>query len=216
MRADARPRQNDSERNVPNGSEPRKPAPGKSVNDPTWSGATSTDPKGRPPVLDDGQLLDLATRTAERLGRAPKIEELISESGGCQRQRACRILQKLREQMAAKNVRSLIELPVELESEMRGCIDRWKTISAQQLASAHARMEDRHEAERAADKDLIGELQITLHDLREKLANQTRLTNELLAANRQIEEQSARMRAERDIARALADDRMSIISQFRN
>ncbi len=215
MPADAKPKQNDSERNVPNGSELKKPQGAKSANDPAWSGGPAADAKGRPPVMDDGQLLELATRMSERLGRAPKIEELIADAGGCQRQRASRILQKLREQMASRNVRSLIELPAELESEMRGWIDRWKTISAQQLAAVHARLEDRHELERTADKDLIGELQITLHDLREKLANQTRLTNELLAANRQIEDQSARLRAERDIARALADDRMAIISKMR-
>lgn len=214
MPAEPRPKRNDSEPSVPNGSESKTSPTGKSANDPAWAGSPVADPKGRPPVMDDGQLMDLATRLAERLGRAPKIEELISEAGGCQRQRASRILQKLREQMAARNVRSLIELPAELESEMRGWIDRWKTISAGQLAYEHARLEDRHEAERNADKDLIGELQVTLHDLREKLANQTRLTNELLAANRQVEDQSARLRAERDIARALADDRMSIISKL--
>lgn len=55
-----------------------------------------------------------------------------------------------------------------------------------------------------------------MHDVREKLANQTRLTSELVAVNRQIEEKAARLLAERDIARALADDRMAIINQLKN
>lgn len=215
MKADQNPHRNDSEHNVPNGSEFRKPTTGKPATDKQATATGAADPKGRPPVMDDPQLLALATSMADRLGRAPKIEELIAESGGCQRQRASRILQKLREQIAARNVRGVIDLPAELETEMRGWIDRWKTISAQQLAAEHLRVEERHQAERDADKDLIVELQIALQDTRERLATQTRLTTELLATNLQIEDLSARLRTERDIARVLADDRLNIISQLR-
>lgn len=213
MKAD--PDQNNSERTVPNGSEPGKPRTEKPDADQRGASPGPSDPRGRPPVMDDAQLLALASSMADRLGRPPKIEELIAESGGCQRQRASRILQKLRAQIATRNVRGVIELPAELESEMRDWIDRWKTISAQQLAAEHSRVEERHQAERAADKDLIVELQIALQDTRERLATQTRLTNELLATNRQIEDLSARLRTERDIARVLADDRMNIISQLK-
>jgi hypothetical protein len=216
MPAEPKSNRNASELTVPNGSELKNPPTGKGANDARWSAGGTLDPKGRPPVMHDGRLFDLATRMADKLGRAPKIEELIAEAGGCQRQRASRVLRRQREQMAARSVQSLIELPAELESEMRRWIDRWKAISAQQLASEHARLEDRHEAQRDADQDLIGELQITLHDVREKLANQTRLTSELVAVNRQIEEKAARLLAERDIARALADDRMAIINQLKN
>ncbi|MGQ0699374.1 MAG: hypothetical protein ACT4PZ_14150 [Panacagrimonas sp.] len=215
MKPDRDPHQNVSERIVPNGSESRKPTTGKLATDKQGTSTGAPDPKGRPPVMDDPQLLALAMSMADRLGRAPKIEELIAESGGCQRQRASRVLQKLREQIAARNVRRVIELPAELETEMRGWIDRWKTISAQQLAAEHVRIEERHQAERAADKDLIVELQIALQDTRERLETQSRLTTELLATNRQIEDLSARLRTERDIARVLADDRMNIISQFK-
>lgn len=215
MKPDQNPHRNDSEHNVPNGSEPRKPPTGQPIKDKQGTAPGAADPKGRPPVMDDAQLFALATSMADRLGRAPKIEELIAESGGCQRQRASRTLLKLREQIAARNVRGVIELPVELETEMRGWIDRWKTISAQQLAAEHVRVEERHQAERAADKDLIEELRIALHQTRERLATQTRLTNELMETNQQIEVLSSRLRAERDVAKALADDRMSIIEKFR-
>lgn len=214
MKAETTHLGNDSERSVPNGSE-SKPASGNTSYGEQTTAPGAADPKGRPPVMDDAQLLALATSMAERLGRAPKIEELTKESGGCQRQRASRILQKLREQIVARNVQRMIELPAELEAEMRGWIDRLKTLSAQQLAAEHVRLEERHQVERDADKELIAELQVALRQAREKLDTQTLVTNELLVTNRQFEDLSARLRSERDIARALADDRLKIISQLK-
>lgn len=214
MKAETTHLGNDSERSVPNGSESKPDSANASYGEQV-AAAGAADPKGRPPVMDDAQLLALATSMAERLGRAPKIEELTKESGECQRQRASRILQKLREQIAARNIQRVIELPAELEAEMRRWIDRLKTLSAQQLAAEHVRFEERHQAGRNADKELIAELQVTLRQAREKLDTQTLVTNELLVTNRQFEDLSARLRSERDIARALAEDRMKIISQLK-
>ncbi len=192
MRAEARLDRNGSEPSVPNGSEIRKPG--------------TPDPKGRPPVMDDVQLMMLAKSLAERLGRPPTLEALIETAGGCQRQRASRILKLLREQLAAKAVRSRIELPAELESELRGWLDRCQTLCAQQLSA---------EQERTADRDLVAELQASLRDLREALADQTRVATEVIAANRKLEEQVLRLKAERDIANALSEDRMAIIQACR-
>lgn len=215
MRAESSPHRNGSERSVPNGSKPSKSTAHAAANDAHGAGKATSDAKGRPPVLDDEQLMTLAASLADRLGRPPKLEELISEAGGCQRQRASRILQKLREQMAAKVIRNTIELPADLESEMKGWMARCLALSAQQLAAEHVRLTERHEQERAADKDLVSELQTSLHDLREALANQTRMTTETIAVNRKLEERVSQLRAERDIAQAVADDRMSIISQLK-
>ncbi len=201
MRAEARLDRNGSEPSVPNGSEIRKPG--------------TPDPKGRPPVMDDVQLMMLAKSLAERLGRPPTLEALIETAGGCQRQRASRILKLLREQLAAKAVRSRIELPAELESELRGWLDRCQTLCAQQLSAEQARIDERHEQERTADRDLVAELQASLRDLREALADQTRVATEVIAANRKLEEQVLRLKAERDIANALSEDRMAIIQACR-
>lgn len=201
MRAEVMPVRNGSELSVPNGSENRK--------------ARALDPKGRPPVMDDAQLMGLATALAERLGRPPTLEALIEAAGGCQRQRASRTLKLLREQLAAQAVRSRIELPAEFESELRGWLDRCQTLCAQQLSAEQARIDDRHEQERAADRDLVAELQTSLRDLREALADQTRVATEVIAANRKLEDQVARLKAERDIANALSADRMAIIQACR-
>lgn len=201
MRAEVRLDRNGSEPSVPNGSESGKPG--------------KLDPKGRPPVMDDAQLMTLATSLAEGLGRPPTLEALIEAAGGCQRQRASRTLKQLREQLAVKAVRSRIELPAELESELRGWLDRCQTLCAQQLAGEQARIDERHEQERTADRDLVAELQTSLRDLREALADQTRVATEVIAANRKLEEQVLRLKAERDIANALAEDRMAIIQACR-
>lgn len=201
MRADGRLDRNGSEPFIPNGSEIGKPG--------------TPDPKGRPPVMDDAQLMTLATTLSERLGRPPTLEALIQAAGGCQRQRASRTLKLLREQLAAKAVRSRIELPAELESELRGWLERCQMLCAQQLSAEQARIDERHEQERTADRDLVAELQTSLRELREALADQTRVATEVIAANRKLEEQVLRLKAERDIANALADDRMAIIQACR-
>jgi hypothetical protein len=213
MPAESSHHRNGSERSVPNGSKPSKGTGSAAANDPHGAGKPASDAKGRTPVLDDEQLL--AASLADRLGRPPKLEELISEAGGCQRQRASRILQKLREHMAAKVIRNTINLPADLESEMKGWMVRCLSLSAQQLAAEHARLTEQHEQERAADKDLVTELQTSLHDLREALANQTRMATETIAVNRKLEEKVSQLRAERDIAQAVADDRLAIIEKLR-
>lgn len=215
MRAESPTHRNGSERSVPKGSKPAGTPGAAAANDADGAGKTTSEPKGRRPVLNDEQLMALAESLSERLGRAPKLEELIAETGGCQRQRASRTLQKLREQIAAKVIRSRIELPADLESELKGWMGRCMTLCAQQLAAEHARITEQHDQERAADKDLVSEMQASLHDLRESLANQTRVATEVIAVNRKLEEQVAQIRAERNIAQALADDRMKIISQLK-
>lgn len=100
MRAEVRAARKGSERSAPNNSETLKPG--------------AMDPKGRPPVMDDAQLMTLASSLTERLGRPPTLEALIEAAGGCQRQRASRTLKLLREKLAAKAVRNRIELPAEL------------------------------------------------------------------------------------------------------
>ncbi|MDH4459463.1 MAG: hypothetical protein QE272_12250 [Nevskia sp.] len=201
MRADVRLDRNGSECSVPNDSEIGKPG--------------QSDPKGRPPVMDDVQLMTMTTSLSGRLGRPPTREALIEAAGGCQRQRANWTLKLLREQVAATAVRSRIELPAELESELRCWLERCLTVCAQQLAVEQARIDERHEQERTADRDLVNELQTSLRDLREALADQTLVATEVIAANRKLEEQVMRLKAERDIANALSEDWMAIIQACR-
>lgn len=203
-----------SEPSVPNGSEPRTTQIERSANDPTWKSTSSATRTGRPPVLDDGQLLTLAQDLRSRLGRVPKLEELISESGGCQRQRASRTLRRVREDMAAQSVKDHIRLPPDTEAEVRRWLNRSLEFAGRQLAATHLELEDRHEQQREADQALISELQMSLQAALEKVEDQERALSELLSATRSLERSAAQLKAERDVAHAVADDRLKVIASL--
>lgn len=165
-------------------------------------------PTGRPALLDDDQLLELATDLNQRLGRPPRIEELIEAAGGCQRQRASRAIRALRERLAATAVRSLLVLPNDLEAEHRVWIDRWMNLAAQRLAGEHAQLIERHDEKTQKAQDLLAEQNTVIRGLRESLADQQRIAAELAQAATDLNLQISQLRNERDIALALAEDRL--------
>lgn len=112
---------------VPNGSESFGTIP----NSPT---------RGRPPVLSDEQLLELAHALQSRLGRPPKSDELITAAGGCQRQRALTTLRTLAQSLARKSVRGQLVFPSSIEDGLRELMQRWMDAAAEQLAERHAEM----------------------------------------------------------------------------
>lgn len=196
-----------SERSVPNGSEG-------AAND-AMSRPASLPDMGRPPVLSDEQLYELANDLLRRLGRPPRLNELIESSGGCQRQRASRILQQQRVALAEKAVRSQLILPQDLEAEQRAWVDRWMQVAAAQLADRHAQLEAEHERAIAAANELIAEQHQTLAELREQLEDQRRIAGELAARTRDLTAENAQLRAERDVALAVSDERLRLLHALR-
>ena len=186
---------------VPNGSKVPNSGPW-GANDPRHG------PTGRPAILDDEQLVELAGELNQRLGRPPRIEELIAAAGGCQRQRACRAIQALRERLAASAVRSMLVLPQDLEAEHRAWIDRWMNLAAQRLAGEHALLVERHDEKSQKAQDLIAEQHLVIKGLRESLADQQRIASELAQAVNDLNALASQLRGERDVALALAEDRL--------
>jgi hypothetical protein len=186
---------------VPNGSKVPNSGQG-AANDP------GRGPTGRPAILDDEQLLELALELNKRLGRPPRIEELIDASGGCQRQRASRTIRELRERLAATAVRSMLVLPPELEAEHRAWIDRWMKVAAERLSAEHSVLTERHEEKWQKAQDLLSEQNLVIQGLRESLADQQRIAAELAQSVQKLTAQAAELRGERDVALAIAADRL--------
>jgi len=87
--------------------------------------ADATPPRsGRPPVLDDEALDELAVMLQRQLGRLPRLDELIEEAGGCQRQRASKAVQRIRSGAAQLQLQEILRLP--------SC---WRALKTDQLCS---------------------------------------------------------------------------------
>lgn len=198
---------NGSELNVPNRSELAKAMGTHAANGVAVA-------HGRPPVLTDEQLDEVAIKLNDVLGRPPRLEELIAESGGCQRQRASRSIQRLREGLATRAIKSTLALPPAIEGELRQWIDRILSLSAAQLAGEHAQMVADHETARQAAQDLLDEQQVVIRDLRERLADQQRIGAELVSETQRLKTENMQIGAEKAIAIALADDRQRLLDKF--
>ena len=165
-------------------------------------------PTGRPAILDDEELLELAAELNQRLGRPPRLEELIEAAGGCQKQRASRAIRALRERLAAAAVRSRLVLPPELEAEHRAWIDRWMRVAAERLSGEHALLVERHDEKLQKAQDLLEEQNLVIRGLREALADQQRIAAELVQSVSELNGVASTLRSERDVALALAEDRL--------
>jgi hypothetical protein len=197
------------------GSEPFGTGSESAANDVAPYTASRTDAGGRPPVLTDDQLYALAGELLKHLGRPPRLNELIEHSGGCQRQRASRILQQQRLALAEKAVRSQLILPQDLEAEHRAWVDRWMQVAATQLAERHAQLDAEHERAIVAANELIAEQHQTLAELREQLEDQRRIAGELAARTRDLTTETSQLRAERDVALAVSDERLRLLDALR-
>lgn len=203
MSAKRSPSSNGLNGTVPNGSKGPNSGPGATAND------AGHGPIGRPSILDDDQLLELAAELNKRLGRPPRIEELIEAAGGCQRQRASRAIRELRERLAASAVRSMLVLPQDLEAEHRAWVDRWMQVAADRLAGEHAVLIERHDEKWQKAQDLLTEQHLVIRGLRESLADQQRIAAELAQSVKELNAEAAKLRSERDVALAIAADRLS-------
>lgn len=187
---------------VPNGSKVPNPGQSSAANDPRHG------PTGRPAILDDEQLLELATELNQRLGRPPRLDELIEAAGGCQKQRASRAIRAIRERLASAAVRSMLVLPTDLEAEHRAWIDRWMRVASERLSGEHALLVERHDEKLLKAQDLLAEQNLVIKGLRESLADQQRIAAELAQSVSELNALAGKLRSERDVALALAEDRL--------
>lgn len=162
-------------------------------------------------MRSDAELIELAKRLNQELGRPPKTQELVEKSGGCQRQRAIRAIQVLRTELAEKAVRSQLVIPALLQEEIRTLSLRWLDFAAAQLAEGHADMEAKLEKRFDAFNEALAEKNDRIAYLQDRLKNVEHLQQELLAGkdkqNREIES----LRRERDQATALANERQRLL-----
>jgi protein involved in polysaccharide export with SLBB domain len=162
---------------------------------------------GRPPVLNDRALDDLVVLMHRKSGRLPRLDELIAEAGGCQRQRASKALQRARSGEAERELMDVLRLPAELEQLQRRWIEQWMQAAAGQLADRHADLVAKHDEQIEALEALISEQHRALTSLRDQRADLERMTDELLKARDDDRLQIERLAAERDIAERLARGR---------
>lgn len=162
-------------------------------------------------MRSDAELIELAKRLNQELGRPPKTLELVEKSGGCQRQRAIRAIQVLRTELAEKAVRSQLVIPALLQEEIRTLSLRWLDCAAAQLAERHADTEAKHEQRFDAFNEALAEKNDRIAYLQDRLKNVEHFQQELLAGkdkqNREIES----LRRERDQATALANERQRLL-----
>lgn len=167
--------------------------------------ADATPPRsGRPPVLDDEALDELAVMLQRQLGRLPRLDELIEEAGGCQRQRASKAVQRIRSGAAQLQLQEILRLPSGLEQLQRRWIDRWMNAAAAQLADHHADLTARHDEKVEALEAVISEQHRALSSIQDQKADLERMTDELLQVREADRGLIERLTAERDIAERLA------------
>lgn len=169
---------------------------------------------GRPPVLTDAELLDLARSLNTRYGRPPKTEELIDEAGGCQRKRALSAIQGLRAELAQRAVRSQLLFPPAIEAQLRGLMADWLMLSADHLTQRQAEHSAQVDEQIEAAQAHVEELQVSIHDLRkvaDALQQQVRQQNEQI---RILGSERDQLRTERDALRAVAAERQRLIDKL--
>lgn len=169
---------------------------------------------GRPPVLDDTALNDLARRMNVQLGRPPKADELIQEAGGCQRKRALAAIQSLRLELAQRAVRSQLLFPASIESHLRALMAEWIDHAAAHLAHRHAELVEAHEERLDAAKDLADDLQNRLAEMKDVVSSSGKRVSDLSHQVQVLTADRDQVRKERDALAAVAAERQRVIDQL--
>lgn len=178
---------------------------------PNSSEPFGTVPIGRTPMKSDAELLEVAKRLTDKLGRLPRTQELVDQAGGCQRQRAIRTIQLLRTQMAEKSVRSQLVIPPFLQDELQTIFARWLDCAASQLAEKQAEAEAKLEEKLTAANDAVLEKADRIVFLQARLKDLEHLQQELFAGGDQQKREISQLRSERDRATALAEERQRVL-----
>lgn len=166
---------------------------------------------GRIPLKTDEQLLAVAKKLNEQLGRVPKTQELVDLAGGCQRQRAVRTLQALRIELAESAVRSQLLIPAVLQDELKTLFARWLDCAATQLAEKHAEAEQKLERRLDAANDTLMEKADRLDELQARFTALQQIQHSEASCAEQVQSQLAQLTQQRDEALAVAAERQRIL-----
>lgn len=169
---------------------------------------------GRPPVLDDVALQDLARRMNSQLGRPPKADELILEAGGCQRKRALAAIQNLRTEMAQRAVRSQLLFPAAIEGHLRALMGEWIELASAHLAQRHAEIVESQDERSEAAKAHADDLQNRLTETQAAVSTVGKRLGELIQQTQTLTADRDQARAERDALKVVAAERQRVIDQL--
>ena len=162
-------------------------------------------------MKSDAELLDVARKLSEQLGRVPKTQELVDQSGGCQRQRAVRTLQALRLELAESAVRSQLLIPAVLQDELKTIFARWLDCAATQLAEKHAEAEQKLDQRLEAANDALMEKSERLDQLQVQFTALHQRQQDEASRAEQLQSQLAQLTQQRDEALAIATERQRIL-----
>lgn len=169
---------------------------------------------GRPPVLDDTALQELARRMNSQLGRPPKADELIQEAGGCQRKRALAAIQILRLELAQRAVRSQLLFPPPIEAHLRALMAEWIDHAAAHLAQRHTEIIETHEERLEASSAHAEDLQNRLAELKEVASGSGKRMSQLADQVQVLTAERDQARKERDALAVIAAERQRVIDQL--
>jgi hypothetical protein len=169
---------------------------------------------GRPAVATDEQLLDLATRLNQQLGRPPRADELITEAGGCQRKRALAAIRTLKLDLASRAVQSILMFPPSIESGLRALYASWLQQAGAQLAAKHLEEQERLDVRAQAQQALIEEQQAAIATLKQQVGDRERMTNELRRRIGDLEVDLGSARDEVLRLTTVAEERLRLLDRF--
>lgn len=182
--------------------------------EPFGTGSGSESRGGRVPFISDDALVEKARQLNQQHGRPPTATELISASGGCQKQRALRAIQQLRVDLAKKTVRSSLVLPTGVREDLDHLAGRLLDRASEQLAEKQAQFELVHEQKLLAAREEVEHLTQQVESLRARLADAEHLQQELLEAQRRTKEDCDRATARAERAEAVALERQRLLAEI--
>ena len=182
--------------------------------DENFERTTAQHASGRPPVMDDAALQELARRMNSQLGRPPKADELIQEAGGCQRKRALAAIQNLRTELAQRAVRSQLLFPASIETHLRGLMSEWINHASAHLAQRHAELVEAQDERSDAAKAHADDLQARLTETQAAASIMGKRLGELTQQIQTLTADRDQARAERDALKVVATERQRVIDQL--
>jgi len=195
-------------------SEPFGTVPSHSIHSDDGRGGYPAMASGRPPVMTDDQLLDLARSLNATLGRPPKSAELIEEAGGCQRRRALTAIERLRTELAQRAVRSQMLFAPAIEHQLRSLMNSWLDLAADHLTQRQAEFVLQQDERIEAAMAHVEELQGRLSDLQAATASTRSRFEEQTQQLKSLTQERDQLRVERDALRAVAAERQRVIDQL--
>jgi len=171
-------------------------------------------PTGRNPVMTDEELATLAEKLNTQKGRPPSVQDLIDATGGCQRQRAVRTVQALRLKLAERAVHSQLVFTQEMEAEVKLLMARWLGLASSQLAQRQAQADELAQARLQAASETAEDQADRIRHLTARLTDVEHLNQELVAGNRELNEDLSRTRIQLQTQTALATERQRLLDNL--